>query len=339
MNLLLLDGNCLLWRSAFAGKSLPLVDDQGYMQVVAFHHFVELIDQLEKKFDARSLLILDGGSDFRKAIDPNYKGNRSQVSEERALVRKAFRLVVSALESVGGNHILVNGVEADDIISILARRCRKKGVRAIIVADDRDLYQCLGDPVTQYHPKKEIEVTKDQALADFGSCVKTYLIWKALCGGDDNIPGFDGIGKVKALELALFCQGDWQRLFNEEAASVYGKKKAYASLFAPNAPKLFSDQIRLVRTAIEVDDLGPWPLDPPSGQSLVPGAVASAIERALEQLKSPRAVGRDDWMAFLKRYDCAYLKDSIERIFAIDSTASIYATDVHGPVCAAPRRS
>lgn len=336
MTLLLIDGNSLLWRSAFAGTSRPVLDDAGYVQTLAFHYLIELLDGYERRFNARSVFVLDGGSDFRKAIDPNYKGDRDQNSEARVLVRKTFRLVVAALEAIQGNYILVNGVEADDVISILARRCRKTDTRAVIVSEDQDLHQCLGGTVTQFHPAKDLELTKDEALAPFGGCVKSYIIYKALRGGDDNIPGFAGIGEKKALELALFCQGDWTKLFGPEAAEVYGKRKAYKSLFQPDAQKLFSDQIRLVRTATQVEDLGPWQGDPSSGQSLVPGAVEAGIKRALAQLASPRQVVEADWLAFLRRYDCLYLKGQIERIFSITADKPVFAEGVQLAVCDAP---
>ncbi len=152
------------------------------------------------------LIICRDAPPYRRLdIDPKYKANRPAAEpEERAQKIWLFE----EIKRQGFNVAWCQGYEADDVIATLAKQYGEWSGDVRIVSCDKDAAQCINDHVTQYIPPigdKDWEVRDRAAVIEkFGVAPELMCMYQALMGDkDDNVPGVDGIGKVKARELCL----------------------------------------------------------------------------------------------------------------------------------------
>jgi DNA polymerase-1 len=152
----------------------------------------------------------DAGTSFRHETFPAYKETREKLSAEmqqdfdRSVERvrqvlAAFRVPVVAQE----------GYEADDVIGTLARAAVERGLEAVIVSGDKDLYQLVGRGISLLNPGRggpaaveEQWVDPSNAAERLGVPPERVVDFLALVGdSSDNIPGVRGIGEKTARQL------------------------------------------------------------------------------------------------------------------------------------------
>lgn len=290
---LIFDGNGLAWRMAIGRQGT------GFASGVLLRTTEELLNWKTKFPGWRVVLVFDGGkSNLRETLYPAYKANRL-VTEDRKFVFESIGYMQSALDRLGKPYVRVQGVEADDLISILATLCRQHTIPAIIVSDDSDLFQCLGGGVQQYVPRLQELHTATTALAEWYGDPELYIAWKAMAGdSSDNIPGVRGIGGKRAHELIGFVKHrgvEW--LFGEQAAGLLGSKKWAAVLNTPEGRAQFDLARRLIRTARTFTELSEIQGDP------LHSAAYTEVRRYLGKLKSPSLILEFEWLAICREFD------------------------------------
>lgn len=174
------------------------------------HGVFSKLHKLNKQLEWDHLVaVLDPeeGSVYRKSIYPQYKANRPEPDAD--FVRQK-RLIKEALESSGIYCIQKPGIESDDVIGSLSAKATVKGYMSLIVSPDKDLLQLVNDNVGIIKPLKKVPIggndfeyiNKQNVVDILGIEPLQVADWLALVGDTaDNIPGVDGIGKVKAKEL------------------------------------------------------------------------------------------------------------------------------------------
>ncbi len=141
-----------------------------------------------------------GGPTWRHRLYPKYKADRGP---SPAGLDELMRSLRAELEGLPLRTLSVPDIEADDAIAVLALRWqqRNRGTMTIL-STDKDLCALLS-PVVRVHDHFG-NVSRDAAwvLEKFGiepGLIQDYL---ALVGDKtDNIPGVEGIGPVKAVQL------------------------------------------------------------------------------------------------------------------------------------------
>jgi len=192
----LIDGNSLLYR-AFFGVGQRLTRPDG-TPVSAVYGFCNMLLPLlsESAPDDDWVCVFDAHrKNWRNVLYPEYKMNRDATPPD--LVAQ-FPLVRAAVRAMGIPCLVVDGVEADDIIATLARtECPTR-----IITGDKDLMQLVNDCTFLYDTMKMEEVRAPQVFAKFGVRPNQVVDAQALIGdSSDNIPGVAGIGPKKAAEL------------------------------------------------------------------------------------------------------------------------------------------
>lgn len=177
----LVDADILMFRVAWAKNSeedFEVVKD--YMR--------EYWSTIATSTKATSYIgFLTGKRNFRFDIAQTlpYKGNRTQ--REKPVWKDKIRdLLVETYHCV-----VVDGMEADDSLSITQRQLNAEGIETVIVSTDKDLLQIPGN---HFNFVKQEWVNVDNKLAK-------YNLWKQVLMGDlatDNIQGIPGIGPKKA---------------------------------------------------------------------------------------------------------------------------------------------
>jgi len=178
----------------------PLSSSKGEV-THAVHGFTAM---LQKLLDQRRPVLMAVALDskrpsFRKEVFPKYKANRPPAPPDLAqqMVRcheivEAYRLPSFAIE----------GMEADDIIATLVRRCREARLRVVIVSADKDLLQLVGDGVVMYDSMRERVFGPAETEEKMGVRPERVRDLLALTGdSSDNIPGVPSVGPKTARAL------------------------------------------------------------------------------------------------------------------------------------------
>ena len=171
--------------------------------------FLRSLGYVTRIFDPTRVIIVwdgKGGSANRKNIDPNYKAQRAtsrithwglydnKEEETEALIGQLFR-TQDYLECLPLQQIVIEKLEADDIIAYLAKRASNAGKKVTIVSSDKDFYQLIDKNIQVYAPVKKKTFTINNIKEEIGVLPQNYNIVKALLGDNsDNIPGVKGLG-------------------------------------------------------------------------------------------------------------------------------------------------
>lgn len=171
--------------------------------------FLRSLGYVTRIFDpTRTVIVWDGkgGSGNRQNIDPNYKAQRAtsrithwglydtKEEETEALIGQLFR-TQDYLDCLPIQQIIIDKLEADDIIAYLAKRASRAGKKVTIVSSDKDFLQLIDNNVEVYAPVKKKTFTFSNVKEEIGVLPQNYNIVKALLGDNsDNLPGVKGLG-------------------------------------------------------------------------------------------------------------------------------------------------
>jgi DNA polymerase-1 len=201
--LYVIDGYALIFRAYFAFIRNPLLTPDGF-NVSAIHGFTRALLSILKDYGPERLVVsLDSRTPtFRDEMYPEYKMTRDKTPED---LKAQFPVIEKLLHKFCIPTIRHNGVEADDIIATLARRCSAEGRRCYIVSGDKDLYQLVDEQVRILKPSRSggfDELDGDGVFRDKGVRPDQIIDYLALLGDSaDNVPGVRGIGQKTAEKL------------------------------------------------------------------------------------------------------------------------------------------
>ncbi|MDD2700608.1 MAG: DNA polymerase I [Sideroxydans sp.] len=195
--LLLVDGSSYLYRAFHAMPDLrsPQGEPTGAIQGV-----LNMLRRLKADFPADySACVFDAkGKTFRDDWFPEYKANRPSMPDDlRAQVEPLHEVVAAA----GWNILMVDGVEADDVIGTLARQASQHGDRCVISTGDKDLTQLVDDKVLWVNTMSEERLDIAGVTAKFGVPPERIIDYLALVGDTvDNVPGVAKCGPKTAVK-------------------------------------------------------------------------------------------------------------------------------------------
>jgi len=91
--------------------------------------------------------------------------------------------------------MVLEKLEADDIMAYLALRASSAGKKVTIVSSDKDFLQLVNSNIEVYAPVKKKTFTKDNIFEELKVLPTNYNIVKALTGdSSDNLKGVKGLG-------------------------------------------------------------------------------------------------------------------------------------------------
>jgi DNA polymerase-1 len=195
--LLLVDGSSYLYRAFHAMPDLrsPQGEPTGAIQGV-----LNMLRRLRADFPADySACVFDAkGKTFRDDWYPEYKANRPSMPDDlRAQVEPLHEAVAAA----GWNILMIEGVEADDVIGTLARQASAQGDRCIISTGDKDLTQLVDANTLWVNTMSEERLDIAGVTAKFGVPPERIVDYLALVGDTvDNVPGVAKCGPKTAVK-------------------------------------------------------------------------------------------------------------------------------------------
>ena len=155
-----------------------------------------------------------GGSQRRRKIFPDYKGNRrvrkhltrantfQSIDDERISMSQQMNRLTQYLETLPLTTLAPENIEADDAMAYICQQVYPKS-QCILMSTDRDFLQLVSDRVQVWSPTKKKMYARDTIKEEFGIESKNFIILKCITGdGSDNIPGIRGAG-TKSLQKRL----------------------------------------------------------------------------------------------------------------------------------------
>ena len=147
--LVLIDGHSILNR-AFYG--VPDLTNSEGLHTNAVYGFLNIMFKIleEEKADHLAVAFDLKEPTFRHKMYDAYKGTRKPMPEE---LREQVPLMKEVLTAMGVKIVEKAGLEADDILGTLSKRCEDAKMEVVIISGDRDLLQLATEHVEIRIPK------------------------------------------------------------------------------------------------------------------------------------------------------------------------------------------
>ncbi len=237
--LLLVDGSSYLYRAFHAMPDLR--NTQGE-PTGAIYGVLNMLRRLDSDYKAQDVVykacVFDAkGKTFRDDWYPDYKANRPSMPDD--LVRQ-IEPIHAGVAACGWPILMVDGVEADDVIGTLARQAAAQGFAVVISTGDKDLAQ-LVDPLIRLVNTMSNEVLDEAGvLAKFGVPPARIVDYLTLVGDAvDNVPGVAKVGPKTAVKwLAHYGSLDGVIAAAGEIGGVVGDNLRQALDFLPLGRRL-----------------------------------------------------------------------------------------------------
>ncbi|BBO59682.1 DNA polymerase I [Mycoavidus sp. B2-EB] len=195
--LLLVDGSSYLYRAYHA---LPNLRSPNAEPTGALYGMINMLRRLRKDNPAQySACVFDAkGKTFREDWYPAYKAHRSSMPED--LVQQ-LEPIHRAVRALGWPLLMVDGVEADDVIGTLAQQAAQAGMKVIVSTGDKDLTQLVTSQITLVNTMSNEVLDEAGVTQKFGVPPSLIVDYLALIGDtSDNVPGVEKCGPKTALK-------------------------------------------------------------------------------------------------------------------------------------------
>lgn len=243
--LILVDGSSYFFRAFHALP--PLTNSKG-QPTGAIYGVINMIKRLIKDYPTHHIaVIFDAkGKTFRDDWYPAYKANRAPTPSE---LTSQFQPLIDLLQAMGFPLLIIDGVEADDVIGTLARQATEQAMPVIISTGDKDMAQLVNEHITLINTMSNLLLDSAGVQTKFGVKPEQIVDYLTLIGDTiDNIPGVEKCGpKTAAKWLAQYHSLD-NLLADAEAITGKIGENLRASL--PHLP--LSKKLVTIKTDVDL---------------------------------------------------------------------------------------
>ena len=195
--LLLVDGSSYLYRAFHA---MPDLRNAEGAPTGAIYGMINMLRRLRQDYAAAYIAcVFDAkGKTFRDDLYPEYKANRASMPED--LVRQ-IEPIHEVVRAMGWPILMVEGIEADDVIGTLAVQAASQGLDTVVSTGDKDLAQLVNERVTLVNTMSNEKLDRDGVIAKFGVPPERIVDYLTLVGDTvDNVPGVEKVGPKTAVK-------------------------------------------------------------------------------------------------------------------------------------------
>jgi len=196
-HLVLVDGSSYLFRAYHALP--PLTTSRG-LPTGAAKGVINMIRSLIKQYPKSPIaVVFDAkGKTFRDDMYDQYKANRPPMPDDLRVQIEPIHAIVKAM---GLPLLIIEGVEADDVIGTLAQQAWEQKIPTLISTGDKDMAQLVNDHVTLLNTMTNEVLDRAGIESKFGLPPERIVEYLALMGDKvDNIPGVPGVGPKTAVK-------------------------------------------------------------------------------------------------------------------------------------------
>jgi DNA polymerase-1 len=252
--LVLVDGSSYLYRAFHA---LPDLRNAAGEPTGAIYGVLNMLRRLvgDHKADFLGCVFDAKGKTFRDEVYPEYKATRAPMPDDLAA---QIEPLLEAIRALGWPLLVVDGVEADDVIGALAREAESQGIRTLVSTGDKDLAQLVDPNVTLINTMSNETLDVEGVKTKFGVAPERIVDYLALIGDSvDNIPGVEKVGpKTAAKWLAQYGSLDGVLAHADEIQGVVGENLRQVRDWLPKARELVTVKTDIA-LPFKVADLAP----------------------------------------------------------------------------------
>ncbi len=250
--LVLVDGSSYLYRAFHA---MPNLTNSRGEHTGAVYGVANMLRKLVADYDPQHVaVVFDApGRTFRDEIYDAYKAHRPPMPGELSAQIAPLHAVVRAM---GLTLLMIEGVEADDVIATLADQATAAGMDTVISTGDKDLAQLVSDRVTLIDTMTNTRYDRAAVVEKFGVPPERIVDYLALVGDPvDNIPGVPKVGpKTASRWLQQYGSLDAVKQHAGEIAGKVGESLR-ASLETVDLSRRLATVNRNVDLGVTVQDL------------------------------------------------------------------------------------
>jgi len=195
--IIVVDGSSYLFRAFHVPQLQRLTNAKGEM-TGAVYGVINMLRKLQDEYQPESMaVIFDAkGKTFRHDLYKEYKANRPPMPDDlRGQIEPLHQLV----EALGYPMLVVEGVEADDVIGTLAKQASDAGCDMLISTGDKDMAQLVSPHVTLINTMTNYIMDEEGVVEKFDVKADQIIDYLALVGDTaDNIPGVPKVGPKTA---------------------------------------------------------------------------------------------------------------------------------------------
>ena len=265
---ILVDGSSYLFRAFHA---LPPLSNSRGEPTGATVGVINMLRRLIADYRPTHIaVVFDApGKTFRDELYPEYKANRPPMPEE---LREQIEPTLEIIRAMGLPLLIVEGVEADDVIGTLAHQATAQGIETLVSTGDKDMAQLVNPHVTLVNTMSDTVMDEDGVVEKFGVRPDQIIDFLALTGDSvDNIPGVPKCGpKTAAKWLATYDNLDNLMAHADEVKGKIGENLRASLELLP-----LSRTLTTIKTDVALER-GPQDLEPHDGD---PAALRSHYER------------------------------------------------------------
>jgi len=250
--LILVDGSSYLYRAFHALP--PLTNSKG-KPTGAVKGVINMIRRLQKDYpESTVVVVFDAkGKTFRDEIYTAYKANRPPMPDDLRVQIEPIHLIIRAM---GLPMLIIDGVEADDVIGTLAVQATAAQQPVIISTGDKDIAQLVNEHITLINTMNNVTLDRAGVIEKFGIPPEMIIDYLALLGDkSDNIPGVPGVGEKTALGLLQGIGGldaIYDRLDDVAGLEFRGAKTMSTKLAENKELAYLSYTLATIKTDVEM---------------------------------------------------------------------------------------
>tara|TARA_B110000483_G_scaffold24317_1_gene28603 strand:- start:1810 stop:4578 length:2769 start_codon:yes stop_codon:yes gene_type:complete len=295
--LILVDGSSYLYRAYHALP--PLTNSKG-MPTGAVKGVINMMRRLQKDYPQSTLVVVFDakGRTFRDDMYSEYKANRPPMPDDLRLQIEPIHQIIQAM---GLPMLIIDGVEADDVIGTLAVQATLAKQPVVVSTGDKDIAQLVNEYITLVNTMTNTVLDREGVIEKFGIPPELIIDYLALLGDkSDNIPGVPGVGEKTALGLLQGIGGldaIYARLDEISVLEFRGAKKMASKLEEHRDLAYLSYQLATIKTDVEmplnISQLHNSPADEQGLATLFADMEFKTWVAESDKSNSPRGVERD----------------------------------------------
>lgn len=197
--LILVDGSSYLFR-AYHVPYLQALSTADGQPTGAITGVLNMIKSLKKDYpNGNIVVVFDAkGKTFRNDMYPEYKANRPPMPDD---LRSQIAPLHEIIAAMGLPLLVIEGVEADDVIGTLSHQATALGMETVISTGDKDMAQLVNQHVRLINTMTNVEMDEAGVIEKFGVRPDQIIDYLALMGDKvDNIPGVEKCGPKTAVK-------------------------------------------------------------------------------------------------------------------------------------------
>ena len=200
-DILLIDGENILHQSFHRFENLKSTDGR---PSGAIFGFFKSLHMYITRFDPDDVYITfdNGHSTVRTNLLPNYKSHRKNIAVDYESLQEQKKQIRQLLKHLRIKYIFdkynINNYEGDDFLAYLAIT-QFDNDKVTLISSDKDFNQLISKNLKIMNPRKDEIIRENNCKEIYGYSPSETVDYLSLVGDtSDDIPGFDGIGPVRA---------------------------------------------------------------------------------------------------------------------------------------------